>query len=237
MESANEQQPDHLKTLIELLRDRGCHVSKSKARLLSKDKVNVLIKDILIIKNLHVKATKPNIKNMLASAVREYPGLFPVLDSETKGNEIKFNIPTRERSIFVLMVLRRITSSQAAASGELTSLCGENNFQILVTETIAYRPQSKPNTKSRVRALRYVDISYNPTRSDIVPNYTKLSDDQVNELLSSMRIQRNQLPRILTSDPIVKYYNFLPGDILRIESKIRDHIYYRIVHRDRDLVI
>ena len=60
---------------------------------------------------------------------------------------------------------------------------------------------------------------FNPTKHILVPKHVKLSENEVSELKKQFSITNNsQLPNILKDDPIVRYYNFKVGDILKIDK-------------------
>ena len=65
----------------------------------------------------------------------------------------------------------------------------------------------------------YKNMLFNPTKHILVPKHVKLSENEVSELKKQFSITNNsQLPNILKDDPIVRYYNFKVGDILKIDK-------------------
>jgi len=70
----------------------------------------------------------------------------------------------------------------------------------------------------------------NITKHEFVPPHIKISDDKKEILIKKYTL--NSFPIIKLNDPVVKYYNFQKGDILRI---IRNNLnsgyseYYRLV--------
>lgn len=66
----------------------------------------------------------------------------------------------------------------------------------------------------------------------LVPKHIILTTDEVNELLESYIIKKSNMPRILISDRIAKYYNMQVGDICKIirPSEKSGYVpYYRYV--------
>jgi len=64
------------------------------------------------------------------------------------------------------------------------------------------------------------------------PQYQVMSDDDIEQLLKTYNVKRNQLEKIQDSDPICKYYNLKRGNILRIirnSEQTGIGIAYRIV--------
>lgn len=64
------------------------------------------------------------------------------------------------------------------------------------------------------------------------PKYEILDEEEAKEVLNSYILKKNDLPKILTTDPIVEYYNLKRGDIMRIirpSEQSGFSIAYRIV--------
>lgn len=66
----------------------------------------------------------------------------------------------------------------------------------------------------------------------LVPKHELISEEDKKELLDSLGISDNQLPKIFIVDPAIKELNAKPGDVIRITRKselIGENTYYRIV--------
>lgn len=80
----------------------------------------------------------------------------------------------------------------------------------------------------------------NPTLHKTTPLHTRLTPDERLKFLSQSRIQPGQMPSLTIDEPIVRYYNWKPGDIIRIERfniatdkiMVRNSIAYRIVSKN-----
>ena len=51
---------------------------------------------------------------------------------------------------------------------------------------------------------------------ELVPNHILLTEEETQELLKKYSITRGQLPKIKTSDVVVKQIGAKPGDVLKI---------------------
>ena len=71
----------------------------------------------------------------------------------------------------------------------------------------------------------------NPTRHELVPDHTKLDETEKENIVNKFGSTDN-LPKILKTDPISKWYSFCPGDIIRIKRPTPTGVYmevYRMV--------
>ncbi|MEM2636802.1 MAG: DNA-directed RNA polymerase subunit H [Candidatus Korarchaeota archaeon] len=68
--------------------------------------------------------------------------------------------------------------------------------------------------------------------NELVPKFEILSDEEKQKLLEKYRCTLEQLPKILVTDPIVRYLNAKPGDVIKFirESPVAGKsLYYRVV--------
>lgn len=72
------------------------------------------------------------------------------------------------------------------------------------------------------------ELLNNVTTHSLVPKHEILPVEEQDKLLKIYKVTRIQLPRIFTSDPIVKYYAWKKGNIIKITRK-NGEVYYRCV--------
>ncbi len=66
----------------------------------------------------------------------------------------------------------------------------------------------------------------------LVPKHEILKESEVQELLKLLGVSKEQLPKIKSTDPIVKEIGAKPGDIVKITRKSHTagiSIFYRLV--------
>lgn len=79
-----------------------------------------------------------------------------------------------------------------------------------------------------------MEKEYSVLKHELVPKHTILNDEEKKKLLERFNIKPNHLPRILTTDPVVKELGAKEGNVLKIDRKspVSGTItYYRIVSR------
>ena len=74
--------------------------------------------------------------------------------------------------------------------------------------------------------FKFNELQINITKHKLVPKHIKLEGK---ELLENKKLYTNtQLPKLLKTDPISRFYNYQKGDRIKI-LRNNDEIYYRIV--------
>ena len=76
------------------------------------------------------------------------------------------------------------------------------------------------------------NLMFNITHHEIVPKHILLSQDEVDITLKKYRSTRAQLPKLLTTDPVAKYYGMKAGDVCKIirqSPMTGESYYYRIL--------
>mmetsp|Transcript_7263 Transcript_7263/g.13388 ORF Transcript_7263/g.13388 Transcript_7263/m.13388 type:complete len:225 (+) Transcript_7263:486-1160(+) len=83
-----------------------------------------------------------------------------------------------------------------------------------------------------VQFFSYSELKFDITKHSMVPRHKVLSASERAALLESKGIKETQLPRILTTDPVARYYGMEKGDIVEIERPSKEtgkYVTYRIV--------
>ena len=60
---------------------------------------------------------------------------------------------------------------------------------------------------------------FNVLEHELVPDHILMTEEETQELLNKYKITRGQLPKIKSSDVVVKQINAKPGDVLKIIRK------------------
>ena len=76
------------------------------------------------------------------------------------------------------------------------------------------------------------NLMFNITHHEIVPRHILLNQEEVDMILKQYQTTRAQLPKLLTTDPVAKYYGMKAGDVCKIirqSPMTGESYYYRIV--------
>ena len=112
------------------------------------------------------------------------------------------------------------------------------SFEIIIIlknkPTSIIKKLEKDKEYANLQIMYTKQFMFNPTKHSLVPKHTKLPEDEINDIVKYYALSsKNQLPIILKDDAIVRYYNFKPGDVIKIESTVgtmnTNYLYYRCV--------
>jgi DNA-directed RNA polymerase I, II, and III subunit RPABC1 len=76
------------------------------------------------------------------------------------------------------------------------------------------------------------NLMFNITHHEIVPKHILLTQEESDLILKQYQTTRAQLPKLLTTDPVAKYYGMKAGDICKIVRQspmTGESYYYRIL--------
>ena len=76
------------------------------------------------------------------------------------------------------------------------------------------------------------NLMFNITHHEIVPKHILLTQEEVDLILKQYQTTRAQLPKVLTTDPVAKYYGMKAGDVCKIirqSPMTGESYYYRIL--------
>lgn len=72
------------------------------------------------------------------------------------------------------------------------------------------------DAKIHLEHFQLKELIVNITKHELVPKHELLEDGDVTQLLQRYRCKLSQLPKILVTDPVAKYYGLRRGQVVRI---------------------
>lgn len=85
---------------------------------------------------------------------------------------------------------------------------------------------------SNIELFLNKNLFFNITKHFLVPKHIPLSNKEKEEVMKTYNVTESQIPKILLTDPVVKYYGMKSGQlckIIRVNKFTGDDISYRIV--------
>ncbi|KAF7693615.1 DNA-directed RNA polymerases I, II, and III subunit RPABC1 [Cucumispora dikerogammari] len=89
----------------------------------------------------------------------------------------------------------------------------------------------KKNTELFIEYFTKDELMYNPTHHIYVPQHTLLSDEEKLEILKKYKCSEFELPKILETDRICRYFGGRKGQVFKINRKTKEgnQDFYRLV--------
>lgn len=85
------------------------------------------------------------------------------------------------------------------------------------------------DTLTRIESFKLSELQYNITKHRLASKHTRLTQEEIKKYIKPFDIDK--YPIILTTDPMVRFYNFKEGDIIKID-RTDNTIAFRIVKYD-----
>ncbi|ADM11854.2 DNA-directed RNA polymerase I [Encephalitozoon intestinalis ATCC 50506] len=120
--------------------------------------------------------------------------------------------------------------------GLLTQYEKDNIFHLILILPLAPSPTVMSmislNPKFCIEIFLVEEMIFNKTKHSWVPPHRILSREEKEKVFNTLKLGPGDLPRILKSDAIARYYGARQGDVVEIVRKSKtagESIYYRIV--------
>jgi DNA-directed RNA polymerase I, II, and III subunit RPABC1 len=130
---------------------------------------------------------------------------------------------------------------EAIKSHEITSIRREVNETYGEDTSIIYILKNKPNTfvykevnsgNMTDEIFLYTEVIFNRTKHRLVPRHVVLTEAEKKDLLLTYDCKDTQIPRMVTTDFICRYFGTKPGDMFKIYRPSPSsgiYITYRVV--------
>jgi len=103
-----------------------------------------------------------------------------------------------------------------------------NYSVIIVNDKITSRIKTILSVLNNSQIFNENELVINITKHLFVPKHEKMTVEDTTRFYQDYKVTSDKVPSIFTTDPVVRYYNFKVGDLLRIHRP-RGELYYRVV--------
>ena len=151
-------------------------------------------------------------------------------DLEYLTVENKLDIVSKNEEMKKIICIKFITTEKVK-SAYIKELAKEikNNIPDCYTLEMIFVLKNKPNSSVKklqkdpslgdIQVRTCKELQINITKHKWVPQHIKLEQDEINQLMEQYSLKsKNQLPILLQSDAIARYFNFKSGDVIKIPT-------------------
>jgi DNA-directed RNA polymerase subunit H (RpoH/RPB5) len=136
-----------------------------------------------------------------------------------------------ETKIAVKLLFRKITTIRKVEDIEEFLDKFKDHYKFFIITKIAPKAYKQLLEYNNVEVFSDEDLLVNKIDHMFVPKHITLPKEVQEQIRQEYGFKRNEIGKIKESDPIARYYNLKPGDVIEIErpSKISGiSIYYRV---------
>jgi DNA-directed RNA polymerase I, II, and III subunit RPABC1 len=139
-------------------------------------------------------------------------------------NFVRMNTTKRSLPCFIFVYFSTEMSIGIKPLAKVTErmMVSKMNHCLLVypgSITSSAKKYVEKSAKIKIEIFSEEELLVNITKHRLMPIHYVLTDKEKNVILTDSKIIESQLPRILVSDPIARYYGMRRGDIVRIIRK------------------
>lgn len=178
----------------------------------------------------HFERGTLDLYNMIPDEVLEQ--IF--IDSESNFSNLNFELKNEKEKV-VIVFLKDASNLEKKINDSKKSYKCMNNSTLLIILCNKEKPIDEYlNTdKKNVEIFWYKQLIFNVSRHSLVPKHEIISNLLLSNLKKTYLLNSiNNLPTILNTDPVAKYYGMKIGDVCRItrhNENIGPSILYRLV--------
>ena len=140
---------------------------------------------------------------------------------------------SKQKIFMVKLIPHKITgiNKSYGASDFLNTYKEHGKFLIVEDVGLKIAQQiikGSPNTE----IFKEEELMINLIDHEIVPTHRVLSEEEARDFYEKFNLTKKQMPRILNTEPVARYYNMQPGDICHItrpSSRAGSYSCYRLV--------
>jgi DNA-directed RNA polymerase subunit H (RpoH/RPB5) len=159
----------------------------------------------------------------------------------TIDNESNYNTTIKNKKIYVKLFDYKITSiNKNSPIGEFITKYF-NEYKFLIVEGINQKSDNIIESyETPCEIFKIHELMINIVDHILVPKHIVLTEQEANIVLDAYCAKRKNIPLILSTDPIARYYNMKPNEIVKIiraSTMTVEVPFYRIVVKSKVLKI
>lgn len=138
----------------------------------------------------------------------------------TKSDDLIYNInlDDKEKTKLVIKILPQKVTSVSKTSNIVDFLNTHKKYHniVIVKELSKKADQVIKSNYTNTEIFLEEDMLINIVDHDLVPKHEILTKEEIDTFYEKYNCKKRNMPKILTSDPVARYYNMKIGDICRI---------------------
>lgn len=153
-------------------------------------------------------------------------------------NDSNYNTTIKNKKIYVKLFDYKITSvNKNSPIGEFISKY-DTEYKILIVQDINQKSENIIESyDTQTEVFKINNLMINIVEHVLVPKHIVLSKEETDNVLQAYRAKKRDMMIIRTTDPVAKYYNMKPGDIVKIirpSVMTVENTAYRLVVKSKD---
>lgn len=136
----------------------------------------------------------------------------------TSSDEMIYEISTVNNEKFAIKIAPQKITAIARSYGISEFLVAyKNNPKIIIVKEISKKAQQYIiNNFSRTEIFLEDELMINLVEHDIIPKHEVLNEKEMETFYADFGCKKKNMPKMLSTDPMARYFNMKPGDICRI---------------------
>jgi DNA-directed RNA polymerase I, II, and III subunit RPABC1 len=132
-------------------------------------------------------------------------------------NESNYNTTIKSKKIIIKIFDYKIASiNKASPIGEFI-IKNDKNYKILIVQDINQKSSNIINSyDSPTEIFKLKDLMINIVDHNLVPKHIVLTTEEGKTVMESYCAKKRDMNIIKSNDPVAKYYNMKPGEIVKI---------------------
>lgn len=149
-----------------------------------------------------------------------------------------YNTKIENKKIYIKIFDYKISSiNKSSPIGEFISKY-DKEYKFVIVQDINLKSENIIESyNTQIEIFKFNKLQSDITEHDLVPQHIVLTIEEGEKVLEAYRARKRDMSLIRTSDPVAKYYNMKPGEIVKIirPSPITcEAVAYRLVIKSRD---